>query len=164
MFINTCLRKTYHGRGDPVDDFRQAMISRQMRWRRAELPEVTENGRQNGKEYEHILPWKERQKNFFPQVRDDLSGYLKENSIQAHTGIHNMLSSWALCANVYWPFRSESGYALLKEFLNQYLDGVIKTINSIELEYQDEDPFLSPQKLLGEGQEAGGTIRPLLIL
>jgi len=95
--------------------FKTKIRNKQIQWRAEYLPEINGKGRQNGGEYEHVLPWKHREHGFFPDTYDSLSAHLKEYGIQPHTGIHNLLSSWVVCANFYWPFHIAEGRALLKE-------------------------------------------------
>ena len=33
-----------------------------------------------------------------------LATYLKRLGVQKHSGVHNLKSSWVLCANLYFPF------------------------------------------------------------
>ena len=93
------------------------MKGHQIKWRRKNLSNITGNGWQNGKSYEHILPKKYQVHNFYPEIQESLFNYLNENKIQHHTGIHNLLSSWVVCSNFYWPFNNENGYELLTNYL-----------------------------------------------
>lgn len=142
------------------------MCERQIAWRRVNFPEIKEKGVQNGKRYEHILPWAQRKYNFFPDIYNNLFEYVRNKNIQAHTGIHNLLSSWALCANLYWPFNNKEGFELLKGYLNTQIGNCIKEITSMDLEYLDDNPQLSPHILLGEenGSRGKGQTSPDLAI
>lgn len=147
-------------------NFKEKMRERQIEWRRASLPNIKGKGIQNGKRYEHILPWDQRKYNFFPDIYDDLFNYIKVKNIHAHTGIHNLLSSWALCANLYWPFNNKEGFELLKGYLNIQIGNCIKEIISLDLEYLDDNIQLSPHNLLGEekGSRGNGQTSPDLAI
>ena len=74
--------------------------------------------------------------------------------MQNHEGVHNLKSSWILCANLYFPFRgSAEGKALFASFLKRHVAVEIDSLEEIELEYA-EDGELHPSRLLGE---EGGT-------
>ena len=67
-----------------------------------------------------------------------------------HEGVHNLKSSWILCANLYFPFRgSADGKALFASFLERHVAVEIESLEEIELEYA-EDGELHPSHLLGE--------------
>lgn len=117
----------------------------------------TEEGFQNGKKYEHIVPrklWKETlwNKEFSSQLVD----YLIENKITAHTGTHNLLSSWVVSAILYFPIKYNSSIKnLMLRFLQQKISSEITELVDIELEFAfPEESALSPKTLLGE---SGGT-------
>jgi hypothetical protein len=146
-----------------MSTFSKHMRDDQIRWRRANLPNQSP-GRYNGRYYEHILPWKDWELNLWPGIPEaagvSLPGYLKKERIRKHTGAHNLLSSWALTANLYFPFREQSGRELLAGFLREAVTKEIKVVTRLELEYESEDPILTPLTLLGEtdgGRGAGQT-------
>lgn len=151
-----------------MGQFREAMLEQQLKWRKINLPWITENGIQNGRKYEHILPRKNKIENFYPPIRsglfEDGVGYIEKNKIQPHTGIHNLLSSWVLCANLYWPFRNADGFKILGEYLSYYTGIDIYKIEAMELEYEEE--ALSPQEVLGEdvGIRGSGQTSPDLAI
>lgn len=97
---------------------------------------------------------------------DDLFVYISEKNIQVHIGIHNLLSSWVLCANLYWPFNNKDGFELLKDYLNIQIGNYINEITSLDLEYLDDNPQLSPHNLLGEenGSRGSGQTSPDLAI
>ena len=138
-----------------MQDFREIMREQQVKWRENYLPHIKENGWQNGKQYNHILPRKYQWQNFYSEIREELEGYLKKNAIHPHTSIHNLLSSWAMCANLYWPFKNADGLKVFAKYLSTISGIEIDKIETMELEYAEED--LSPQKLLGEDEGMRGT-------
>ncbi len=73
-------------------------------------------------------------------------------NVQKHGGVHNLKSSWILCANLYFPFRSSAeGRALFASFLKRHVDSKIDTLEAIELEFAEpEGSELHPSHLLGE--------------
>jgi len=112
-------------------------------------------GIQNKVSYPHIvkgnwlsLVWKGIQK--------ELPAYLG-NNIQAHSGVHNLLSSWVACANLYFPAHSNSEFKnLLLGFLKSKISSDIAEVLEVELEYS-LDGDLSPKELLGEMEGGRGS-------
>jgi len=80
--------------------FKEEMSDYQISWKKKTLPHIIKKGWQNGRSYRHILPRSQHHENFYNPIRDELfnvkTGYLRINNIKPHTGIHNLLSSWAL--------------------------------------------------------------------
>lgn len=149
-----------------MSSFKFAQQSHQESWRKTNLPSIKGNGRQNGGEYFHVLPFEQHKHNFYPQIQKDLldpvTGYLVKNNIKPHTGIHNLLSSWVVCANMYWPFNNLEGFALLAKFLSIQTCYDIASITCLELEYEEEG-ILKPAALLGEdakGMRGSGQTSP----
>lgn len=140
-----------------MEDFKNRMRDYQIIWKRKYLPHINGKGYQNGKGYDHILPKCNEQENFFKPIQNELfnlyNGYLKENNIKPHTGIHNLLSSWTLCANMYWPFNIDEGKILLSKWLSQHIKLDISEIVKLELEYEDPIQDLKPGFLLGENNQ-----------
>jgi hypothetical protein len=144
-------------------NFDDEMGRRQVDWRKAALPLATTNGSQNGVERDWILPRQHWQDALYAGIGKDstnsLAAYATAGKIQPHAGVHNLKSSWVLCANLYFPFgATESGRALLSEFLRNHIDASIVTVDELELEY--EHATLKPSALLGEsggGRGAGQT-------
>ena len=76
--------------------------------------------------------------------------------------MHNLKSSWVLCANLYFPFRrSDHDRNLLALFFRQHVARQIESLDAIELEYS-EDSDLHPSQLLGEtgGSRGAGQTSP----
>jgi len=138
-----------------MKNFKKVMQSYQEAWKLVHLPHIISKGLYAGHPYSHVLPKANEIENFYPPIRNNLfgppKGYLKLNHIKPHIGIHNLLSSWALCANMYWPFNNPEGKVLLAKYFKLQTGLDIYEITHLELEYEDDDPKLKPAKLLGEG-------------
>lgn len=133
----------------------------QVAWRRKQLPHITGKGWWQKRQYAHILPRTHRQANLWPGIQDGgsfpLDAYLKSNDVQAHTGRDNLLSSWTLAANLYFPFGSTvDGRRLLGAFLASVVDAPIVSVDALELEWEHADPRLRPPALLGESEGGRG--------
>ena len=140
--------------------FDNQMTQHQVRWRRANI-ESREPGWQNGRQYEWILPHDRWEEGLWPGLRSgsthSLPDYLRRNQIQKHQGVHNLKSSWTLCANVYFPFGlSDQARALLAGFLRERVHASIRSVDAVELEYA-ESGDLHPSVLLGEQGGSRGT-------
>lgn len=137
------------------------MTARQIAWRKS-FDSACEPGWQNNRTYEHILPRERWRDGVWEPIRDALDVYLKETGVQRHTGVHNLKSSWVLCANLYFPFgRTPSGRAIIADFLQRHVHEDIESVDSIDLEYAEERE-LSPAALLGEsgGSRGSGQTSP----
>ncbi|MDE2781013.1 MAG: hypothetical protein OXI91_15255 [Chloroflexota bacterium] len=137
--------------------FDRWMERRQTEWRRDHV-ETEEQGKWRGRSYPWILPDDSWEESLWPGVRRDsdnsLPAYLAESRVQRHVFANNLKSSWILCANLYFPFRSTpAGRDLLASFLREYVDPGIESLERLELEYA-ECGELQPSRLLGE--EGGG--------
>jgi len=148
-----------------MSTFDQEMTQHQMRWRKSNI-ENPDCGRQNGKEYEWILPADDWEQGLWPGIRSGsrcpLPDYLRDNNVQKHLGVNNLKSSWVLCANLYFPFgRSDEARSLLAGFLHQHVSREIRSVDRIELEYA-ECGDLCPEMLLGEigGRRGAGQTSP----
>jgi len=83
-------------------------------------------------------------------IQIELPNYLKNNKINPHSGVRDLLSSWVAAANVYFPARSNNSLkTLLLGFLQSKVSRDIVEVVNVELEYA-LDGDLSPKKLLGE--------------
>jgi hypothetical protein len=150
-----------------MDDFNAYMSEYQVAWRQSQsLPEG--QGWQNRKQRPWILPQKHWEEGLWPGICSgsaySLLSYLQRNRVQKHTGVHNLKSSWMLCANLYFPFRaSEEGLSLLAGFLQAHVAPEIQSVDAVELEYAEaEDSPLHPSCLLGEqgGSRGAGQTSP----
>ncbi len=133
-----------------MHSFNTDMSGFQTAWREAYL-KIKGNGTQNGIEYPWILPKVHWEQGLWPEIRsgkpDSLPAYLECSSVQKHDGVHNLKSSWMLCANLYFPFRRD--LPLIGGFLKQHVSSNIKTVDKIELEWAEKPPR-APATLLGE--------------
>ncbi|MFC1744443.1 hypothetical protein ACFL35_10655 [Candidatus Riflebacteria bacterium] len=145
--------------------FQSEMEKHQIKWRKNNI-ENQEWGVydiEDGKIYEHVLPEEIWEEGLFRPLRKNgkipLNSYLVDNCIVNHPGVHNLKSSWANCANLFFPFRDKP--ELLKKFVEKKLKVSIKKINQLELEFAEEKPF-DPHTLLGEpiGKRGQGQTSP----
>lgn len=142
-------------------EFVREQIARHLAWRTTQdiSPQF---GRQNGREYAHLIPKNEWAKTLLPEIRASLLAYLREKNIRHHTGTHNLMSSWVLCANLYAVCRTEDVFReLMRQFLVQQLAINIEQMSGVELEFAF-DGNLSPKQLLGEedGLRGSGQTSP----
>jgi len=102
----------------------------------------------------HIVPFEIWLETVWEGIREELNSYICQpgKEIHTHDGTHNLLSSWVLCANLYFPARTNPGFrALMKEFLKENVSDKVTSIEDVELEFAfPEDDFLHPKILLGE--------------
>jgi len=125
----------------------------QINWRKTHIAS-DQFGYQNGKSYPHIIPRNLWEETLWQGIKTDLPSYLNNKNIQSHTGTHNLLSSWIVCANLYFIIRTNLDFKqLMLNFLQMHVSGKITKISNVELEFALPDE-LSPGKLLGE---QGGT-------
>jgi len=143
------------------NNFYEQQLQSQIVWRKNNISTVAQ-GYQNKRQYEHVIPrtlWKET---LWQGIREDLPDYLSLKKIQSHTGVHNLLSSWVVCANLYYIVRINDGFKkLMLGFLREHVSGQITRIKETELEFAF-DGKLSPANLLGEqdGNRGSGQTSP----
>lgn len=130
--------------------FDRWMADYQVAWRRRHVADQR-HGTQNGLSRPWILPVNLWEQGLWPGIRDSLPAYLDAHDVQKHLGVHNLKSSWMLCANLYFPFGRPEGREILASFLRQYVSPRIEAVEAVELEYEEKPP-LDPQTLLGEPQ------------
>ncbi len=140
-----------------MKNFDQWITRHQIEWRKDNV-QTRECGRWHGRQYPWILPEDSWEEGLWPDIRtgsgNSLPAYLESTGVQKHGGVHNLKSSWVLCANLYFPFRSAAdGKALFASFLKRRVATEIDSLEEVELEYA-EDGELHPSRLLGE---EGGT-------
>ncbi len=134
--------------------FRNTMHADQLAWKARHLRHIREPGWWMGRQYDHILPRHASAENLWPGLRDGgvrpLEPWLAAHGVQPHKGRDNLLSSWTLCANLYFPFGdSREGRALLAGFLRAQTGLAIASVRGVELEYALPAPR-DPETLLGE--------------
>lgn len=144
--------------------FDKQMSDHQTAWREKNCG-AYEPGRQNGRQRDWILPKDRIEDGLWLDLRSSgrmpLRPFLGsgDGKVQAHSGIHNLKSSWTLCANMYFHFR-EDGRELLASFLRRHVDASIETVDAVELEFSDVAPR-RPVDLLGEeGSRGSGQTSP----
>jgi hypothetical protein len=102
-----------------MPSFATRVEKEQVAWRNRTSALPSERGEFRGKQYDHILPKRDWEHNLWPGIRSGglfpLHEYLRLGKIKPHDHVHNLKSSWALCANLYFPFRNDP--ALLCDFL-----------------------------------------------
>jgi hypothetical protein len=106
------------------------------------------------KRYPHIVPFENWQETLYIGIRSELFAYINVpgQGINAHDGVHNLLSSWVLCANLYFLVRTNTEFkTLMVDFLKLKVSDKITEITYAELEFAfPEDDPLHPNPLLGE--------------
>ena len=138
------------------------MNRHQVDWRENNVSS-TDMGTWRSDPYPWIVPQNLWEEGLWPGIRkgsdNPLEAYLKREKVQKHSGVHNLKSSWVLCANLYFPFRrTDQDRNLLASFLRQHVARQIETLDKIELEYsEDENGDLHPSRLLGETGGSRGT-------
>ena len=138
--------------GSKLNEFDAAVNVHQITWRKKNITD-TEWGTQNGLEREWILPKKRWREGLWKGVRESLERYQKESGVQEHKGVHNLKSSWMLCANVYFPFHQDRD--LIAGFLREHLGLKVASVDRLELEYAEEYPR-DPFSLLNEPKGTRG--------
>ena len=122
----------------------------QKTWRR-HFVSTPEAGIQNKKKCMSILPEKNWWEGLWPGIRrgeeNDLEAYLDRSGVKKHRGVHNLKSSWVLCANLYFAHKVDT--TVIGGFLAGHLDEDIVGVEALELEWAEDDP-LDPASLLGE--------------
>lgn len=135
-----------------MSDFNKSVEDHQVAWRQEHIRDQR-HGVQNDKVRPWILPAELWEQGLWPGIRDSLPAYLKARKIEKHRGVHNLKSSWMLCANLYFAFGRDDGRSVLAGFLKQHVSSRIEAVDAVELEHEEGAP-LDPRTLLGE--PAGG--------
>lgn len=86
-------------------NFRDLQIANNINWRKFNIAD-TEWGNYNKKQYEHLVPKQNWSETIWIDIKDDLIHYIRSNHIQTHTAVNSLISSWVLCANLYFPIRT----------------------------------------------------------
>ena len=134
-------------------------------WRKSHVTS-REWGWWNGRQYPWVIPEHLWEEGLWPGIGrssdNSLPAYLEKTGVQKHDGVHNLKSSWMLCANLYFPFRASSeGRELLASFLRHHVAAEVLSLESVELEFAEEGT-LHPAILLGEtgGVRGAGQTSP----
>ncbi len=93
---------------------------------------VSEQGTYQGKPYSHILPEDKRPLNLWQGIREDAVAYFTAESISWHRDSHNLLSSQALCVNLFFPLHEE--LELLTGFFSSRISGLAQ-VKKVHFEY-----------------------------
>ncbi len=145
------------------NNFIQTQRQNQINWRKTNIS-TAEWGFQNGGKYEHIIPKSKWIETVYLPIRKELTTYLVEKNVKEHTGVHNLMSSWVLSANLYFPVRSSEAFKILMlQFLQEKISKDITEIVDIQLEFAFEaNNNLHPSTLLGEmdGSRGSGQTSP----
>ena len=145
-----------------MNTFNQDVNKHQIKWRKNAKLSSNAKGWQGRYAREWILPKSIWEEGLWPGIRKSLPDYLRGSRVQKHLDVHNLKSSWILCANLYFPFRdSADDRALLASFLHERIHNDILSVDAVELEYAEEGD-LSPSALLGEvgGKRGSGQTSP----
>lgn len=136
-----------------MSDFREEMAATQVEWRRNALYNQ-EPGKHASNEYDYMLPANAWELNLWYWINsgspNSLPDYLKEKGIRKPNNSHHLLSSWAFCASLYFPFREQKGRELLAEFLRERVSPKIERVQRVEMKFQAQEDALRPRQLLGE--------------
>jgi hypothetical protein len=141
-------------------EMRSHEIKRQIFWRTPPNISTTDWGYQNyppkpnERTYRHIVLFDNWEETLYEDIKTTLPEYINRpgQEISAHNGVHNLLSSWVLCANLYFLARTNTDFkALMVDFLRLKVSDKITEITDVELEFAfpEGDP-LHPNPLLGE--------------
>ena len=136
-----------------MESFDKWMKGHQPEWRRTHI-ESQEWGLWRKRPYPWILPTRLWEEGLWPGIRcgpdNSLPAYLKRTRAQKHRDAHHLNSSWILCANLYFPFRTSSySRGLFAAFLKNYVASEVDSLEAVELEYA-ESGVLHPLPALGE--------------
>lgn len=131
-----------------MTEFDRWMTNHQLSWRRQHVVD-SRCGTQNQRSYPWILPEELWGEGLWPGIRTSLPAYLASEKVQKHRGVHNLKSSWAACANLYFPFGGPEGRDLLASFLREKISDLVEGVDAVELEYSEPHP-LDPRTLFGE--------------
>ena len=115
-----------------MQDFRKRMEGHQIKYKAEVLGIKEMEPSRGGNLYAHILPKKRWDLNLWEGIRSEAQAYFGANGIVWHDQVHNLLSSQALCINVFFPFRRHLD--ILGKFLSRCFTGLEKVID-LDFEY-----------------------------
>ena len=153
VVLNRSLRFATSNAENSMESLDRWMGKHFIEWRKSHVTS-REWGWWNGRQYPWVLPEHLWEEGLWPGIGrssdNSLPAYLEKAGVQKHDGVHNLKSSWMLCANLYFPFRASSdGGELFASFLRHHVATEILSLESIELEFAEEGA-LHPAALLGE--------------
>ena len=124
--------------------FNEEMAARQTQWRKTHIA-CQERGKQGGKSYPWILPRHLWEESLWPGIRsgsaNSLPEYLQQTQVQKHLNVHNLKSSWVLCANewgYFLPNPTTGGREKLTALIN-YREQHAPGVGIVLFEKQDSD-------------------------
>jgi len=136
-------------------DQREAQIV----WRKKNVIDK-EKGLYKGVPQGHIISKEHWTETLWSGIRKELPKYLVDNDILPHAGANNLVNSWAVSANVYFPIHlNKSLKGLMLEFLKQRVSSEIEEVYDAVIEFAfPEDSPMHPSNLLGEtgGKKGSG--------
>lgn len=129
-----------------LSDFQKAITRRQVEFKNKKWPDLEDGEfvKWPGYYYPHILPAGHLEKNFYPDIYNDVQHYLREKDIELHTEALNLLSSQVCCFNFLFPLKNNLRKA--SSILLTALPGLQQVLD-IEFEYTGPD---STTEWLGE--------------
>ena len=153
-----------------MQDFISLQKSCMVEWRKTNISTIKtgtqSKDRKTGEPiyHSHIIPKSNWKETIWDGIRNELVKYIEnpESKVQAHTGTHNLVSSWILAANLYFPIKKNDSLKKLSlSFLQQKVSTKITELVNIELEFAfPKGDMLHPANLLGEmdgGRGSGQT-------
>ncbi len=90
------------------------------------------------KDYDHILPVEEQEKNIIAEFRDDFWNYHKGTSVKIHEYFHHLNSSQALCFNLFFSL-----FHYDKKFLTFVLHRIIEVAPTFRTSKENFDKLIS---------------------
>lgn len=145
---NPKLSNFYWQQRKNMEEWRDAHISTK------EHGTIKHSSESNQKKYSHIVPFENWKETLYDGIRSELTKYITipGQEISAHDGVHSLLSSWVLCANLYFLTKTNVAFrTLMTEFLKQRVSDNVASIEEVELEFAfPKSDLLSPNSLLGE--------------
>lgn len=124
-----------------MQDFVQSMRQRQIRYKQAVLRIQEEGTSKRGNCHPHLLPADKWYYNLWEGIRSEAEAYFGANGIAWHDQRYNMLSSQALCLNLFFPLRHHLG--LLGGYLSSRFPEIQRVVD-LDFEY------VGPRNYFGE--------------
>jgi len=123
-----------------MEDFYERMKEQQIKYKESVLG-IEEMGKWRGRPYPHILPEEKWSLNLWEGVREEAQHYFEQNQIAWHRYRHNMLSSQAMCVNIFFPLKQHLD-VFKPWLLGKFPD--VEKVTSLDFEYigpQGKDYF-----------------------
>ena len=113
-----------------MQDFYEEMKNKQVGYK-GQVLDVEACGNWRGKSYCHILPEDRWELNLCDTIREEAQRYFSDNEIGWHRDRHNMLSSQAMCVNIFFPLKQQLN-ALKPWLLGRFAD--VEKVTSLDFE------------------------------